>query len=78
MVKTYSNVLTHEERTAYEVLELFLQLYAKINIFYEEDSVMSEFILNSIYDPKFGLGVRSRHALKELISAIIKDEGHKG
>jgi hypothetical protein len=73
-VKTYSNVMNYEERTGYEVMELYLQLQAKINLFYEVDTPMSKFILNTVHDKNFGMGKRTRPAFMNLIRAIIKDD----
>ena len=72
-VRTYSNVMNYEERTGYEVMELYLQLQAKISVFYEMDTPMSEFILNTVHDKNFGMGKHTRSAFMNLISAIIKD-----
>ena len=70
--RTYSNVMTFDERVAYEILEALLTIHSKVTIFYEEGPI-SEFIINTVYNPKFGLGHRSRDAFLDLIAAIVED-----
>jgi hypothetical protein len=73
MDRTYSNVMTTQEQVGYEIMEHYLQLQAKVCIFYEDYPMTQEFIINTIHDPKFGMGKHTRAAFTRLISAIIKD-----
>lgn len=62
-----------DERLGYEIVEAFLQLHSKICVYYEKDTITSEFVLNSIHDKKFGLSIRTQKAFKDLIEAIEQD-----